>query len=353
MCGWVRCVSRSRKAQANGFFVLMAAVGVFAVIMINSAINSAHASAVQEKVRLSYDMSDKGSAAAALLNSRVGGMAFPEMVARLLIKDDPAVRQSASRLISGLGEGAYVEVYWNDGTRDRVTVFRNGEVTEGTPYGEAAGPDQAFAQLSQQEQSSLKAIGFTWPVRESERLITSGIGSRMGSGTSGTCELHKGIDIGVPEGTDVLAAADGVIEVTGYDEGGFGNYIRLRHTLTVSGVQETLYTYYGHLKQSLVMQGQAVKAGERIAISGNTGRSTGPHLHFEVDTGTGVGRTAADPCPLLGNPAGCYHAAVAQCAVATSSSPSAQPAQPADFDCDIPLPGPSGQGSKARLRVVV
>jgi murein DD-endopeptidase MepM/ murein hydrolase activator NlpD len=91
---------------------------------------------------------------------------------------------------------------------------------------------------------------------------------------SGAKDYHKGIDIAVPTGTDIYAGHDGTVSV-GYDEGGYGHYI------TLTGA-DGLVTKYAHLDSIIVSAGQTVKAGDIIAGSGNTGGSTGPHLHFEV-----------------------------------------------------------------------
>lgn len=85
---------------------------------------------------------------------------------------------------------------------------------------------------------------------------------------------HKGVDFGLPSGTPIIAPADGVVEHVAYQANGAGRYIKIRH-----GGQYT--TVYMHLSRQLVRTGQSVKKGERIALSGNTGRSTGPHLHYE------------------------------------------------------------------------
>lgn len=85
---------------------------------------------------------------------------------------------------------------------------------------------------------------------------------------------HKGVDFAVPTGTLVIAPADGVVEHVAYQANGAGRYIKIRH-----GGQYT--TVYMHLSKSLVRIGQSVKKGDRIALSGNTGRSTGAHLHYE------------------------------------------------------------------------
>ena len=75
-------------------------------------------------------------------------------------------------------------------------------------------------------------------------------------------------------GTDVLAFADGTVDYIGESEI-YGQYLQLRHT-------GGLTTFYAHCSELLVQQGQTVKAGERVALSGATGNSTGPHLHFEM-----------------------------------------------------------------------
>lgn len=85
---------------------------------------------------------------------------------------------------------------------------------------------------------------------------------------------HKGVDFGVPEGTRVYAANGGMVE-NHYDQGGFGYYIRV--TDTGSGIS----TLYAHLSRVLISSGP-VQAGTLIALSGNSGGSTAPHLHFEV-----------------------------------------------------------------------
>ncbi len=88
-------------------------------------------------------------------------------------------------------------------------------------------------------------------------------------------EGHGGIDYGLPEGTPVFASANGVIEATPYDAPGFGNYIKL---VTEDGAQ----LFYGHLSSKIATGGTRVKAGDLVGYSGNSGQSTGAHLHFEV-----------------------------------------------------------------------
>ncbi len=105
---------------------------------------------------------------------------------------------------------------------------------------------------------------------------------------------HNGRDYGVEENTPVHAAADGIVEKIGFENGGFGQYIKLKHPGMV-------YTYYAHLNKASVEPGMRVSAGDVIGLSGSTGYTTGPHLHFGVK---GPGGDPAfqgwiDPAPLM------------------------------------------------------
>ena len=111
-------------------------------------------------------------------------------------------------------------------------------------------------------------------------VVTSTFGSRWG-------RMHEGIDVGVPIGTTVRASRAGQIVTAGW-VGGYGNCVIIDHG-------DGVCTRYGHLSQFTVSVGQYVNQGDQIALSGNTGRSTGPHLHFEIR----VGGEAVDPAPYL------------------------------------------------------
>lgn len=87
--------------------------------------------------------------------------------------------------------------------------------------------------------------------------------------------MHKGVDIKVYVGDTIRAAFDGRVRLTNFERRGYGYYVIVRHT-------NDLETVYGHLSKFLVEPDQYVKAGDPIALGGNTGRSTGPHLHFET-----------------------------------------------------------------------
>jgi len=125
--------------------------------------------------------------------------------------------------------------------------------------------------------TSPSAAGFLWPANGD---VSSPFGPRWG-------RMHQGLDIAAPVGRPVRASKAGVA-VTVEAQSGYGNLVIIDH-----GTGET--TRYAHLSRSLVVPGQPVAAGQAIAEVGNTGRSTGPHLHFEVR----IAGTAVDPLLYL------------------------------------------------------
>ncbi len=103
-----------------------------------------------------------------------------------------------------------------------------------------------------------------------EGRVTSNYGYR-----SRYRRMHRGIDLSLKVGDTVRAAFTGKVRLTKFERKGYGYYVVIRH-------ENGMETVYGHLSKFLVKPNQVVKAGEPIALGGNTGRSTGPHLHFEM-----------------------------------------------------------------------
>lgn len=126
-----------------------------------------------------------------------------------------------------------------------------------------------LSNLSQQK-SLLLSIPSISPVNG---WITSSFGSRV-SPFTGKRALHRGLDVASPIGTPIYAPADGVVIFIGAKEG-FGNFIMVAHGYGV-------VTRYGHNSENMVQIGQKVSRGDQIATVGSSGRSTGPHLHYEV-----------------------------------------------------------------------
>lgn len=117
-------------------------------------------------------------------------------------------------------------------------------------------------------------------------LVTSRFGWRSHP-VSGQNDFHTGVDIAAAQGTPILAALPGVVEQTGYSES-YGNFVVLRHS-------DNLRTTYNHCSEILAREGEQLARGDRIALVGSTGISTGPHLHFEVE----VKGLKADPLQAL------------------------------------------------------
>ncbi|MFW7378260.1 MAG: M23 family metallopeptidase [Oligoflexus sp.] len=126
-----------------------------------------------------------------------------------------------------------------------------------------------LSELSQQR-SLLSSVPSASPV---DGWITSGFGPRI-SPFTGERSWHRGIDVASPIGTPIYAPADGVVIFSG-GKSGYGNFVMVAHGYGV-------VSRYGHNAQNMVQPGQRIKRGEQIATVGMTGRTTGPHLHYEV-----------------------------------------------------------------------
>ncbi|MFX0560907.1 peptidoglycan DD-metalloendopeptidase family protein [Tepidibacillus infernus] len=129
---------------------------------------------------------------------------------------------------------------------------------------------QAIAEM-ERTNNKLKQLPTAWPA--STNTITSRFGIRKDPFTN-VSSFHTGIDLAGPTGNPVYAGADGKVILAEY-YGGYGKTIIIRHS-------NTYKTLYGHLSEIKVKQGDSVKKGEIIGLIGNTGRSSGPHLHYEV-----------------------------------------------------------------------
>lgn len=168
----------------------------------------------------------------------------------------------------------------------------------GGPF-EAAGSSEASVELQADQQ--FRSLFMTWKKLDTleqsviaipsaqpvERLsFTSNYGVRSDP-FRGTAAMHAGVDIPGPVGTPVYATADGYVD-RAERSGGYGNLVELDHG---KGIQ----TRYGHLSKILVAPFTRVKRGQLIALMGSTGRSTGPHLHYEVR----IDGHAVNPIPFL------------------------------------------------------
>jgi len=166
-------------------------------------------------------------------------------------------------------------------------------------FGGVGGPDASdddvdprFAQLFaswrelEQLEAGVASIPSALPVPTEIARFTSGFGTRSDP-FRGRAAMHAGIDLAGPTGTPIYAAADATVSFAGV-RGGYGNFIELGHGAGIA-------TRYGHLSRIMVANGERVRRGQLIGLMGSTGRSTGPHLHYEVR----IDGRAVNPLPFL------------------------------------------------------
>lgn len=159
--------------------------------------------------------------------------------------------QELSKKIAGGGSNSLSEFLYRQLKRKGSTEFQ--------------GPDTGITRESPESSSS-----FQWPVRS---RITSEFGKRKDPFT-GESRFHRGIDLAATEGTPVEACREGRVILSEYQKG-YGNVVVLDHGQGVT-------TLYAHNRENFVKEGEWIKKGAPVAEVGSTGRSTGPHLHFEI-----------------------------------------------------------------------
>jgi hypothetical protein len=148
-----------------------------------------------------------------------------------------------------------------------------------TPVGKEVSPDLPGLSTPDFPNAPNLTGGYIWPAKG---VLSSGFGRRWG-------KMHKGIDIAAPIGTPIVASAPGEVVAAGWNSGGYGNLVKIRHP-------DGSVTFYAHNSRVLVRTGEEVAQGQQISEMGSTGRSTGPHLHFEVRPN---GENAVNPIAFL------------------------------------------------------
>ena len=133
----------------------------------------------------------------------------------------------------------------------------------------------AIEKLIKNQDVKLASIPAIQPVSNKDLdRIASGFGMRIDP-VYGTPKLHKGLDFTASQGTPIYATGDGTVSEAGFNEGGYGNHVVINHGYGYE-------TLYGHMVRIKAHAGQKVKRGEVIGWVGSTGKSTGPHCHYEV-----------------------------------------------------------------------
>lgn len=164
--------------------------------------------------------------------------------------------QSNNKAMKLVKESTFVD--FNDDIEPEIDIYNEGWNSKRVnPFKDGDVPDQYVIDVRD----------YVMPV---PGQVTSGYGYRPRFGRT-----HKGVDLHLRSNDTVVAAFEGKVRVVNYEAKGYGNYVIIRHP-------NGLETVYGHLNKQLVKEDQIVRAGEPIGLGGSTGRSTGPHLHFET-----------------------------------------------------------------------
>jgi murein DD-endopeptidase MepM/ murein hydrolase activator NlpD len=164
----------------------------------------------------------------------------------------------------------------NGAVNDRIPAKQSSYRIRGTN-------ETGVLNVVQKQKLQARTHAWRWPTNQV--VVTSNFGTRGK-------EHHDGVDLRASMGTPVSAAADGKVIYAGAKISGYGRMVVIRHDAKLS-------TIYAHNSKLLVTAGQKVRRGQKIALSGNTGHSSGPHVHFEVREGI----TAIDPLLLMPSPA--------------------------------------------------
>jgi len=191
------------------------------------------------------------------------------MTLQELLRQNPGIE--TARLVVG----APIRVVQSSPPRQRLILGLKPSASGGLSWPEL--PD--FGGDDDPSNRDLSADGWIWPTRG---MFSSGFGWRWG-------RMHKGIDIANNVGTQIVAAKDGVVSFSGWHGGGYGYLVTLNHP-------DGSRSLYAHNSRLLVQEGQEVQQGQQISLMGSTGRSTGPHLHFEIHP---PGRGAVNPLQFL------------------------------------------------------
>jgi murein DD-endopeptidase MepM/ murein hydrolase activator NlpD len=235
---------------AAGVLGLITLIGIYTVVRVaqNESINFAYNSLKTENERLKQDNEAFQNSYSRLKNQ----ISYIEDVSKTLARQ--ADMESATAVETQVGTGGPETISALDKAADRL--------------------ESNIRQISDQLRNNhlrLVSIPTGLPVNG---YITDGFGMRRNPFGGGGSELHSGLDISVDFGTPVSVTADGLV-VWAAPHGGYGNLVAIYHSNGIT-------TRYAHLSKITVEPGQRVRRGDQIGLAGSTGRSTAPHVHYEV-----------------------------------------------------------------------
>ena len=251
---------------------IVAAASIFSIYTLtHSYLHEAEAAQLREANRIHQEQIRQIAKKASALGQEVDAIQRTEDGLRALVGAPPAETDSAVQEgdAAPAPTGGAPHALTTDEVSEALTMLEERTAVRRTSIGQLA------AMMQKDVPGASSFLGGDTPVTTPTGWPTNGfISSGYGLRWNGA-EFHQGIDIAAEMGTPIVATADGVVTIAGWNAGGYGNMVDIDHGSGVS-------TRYGHASAVVVTPGQRVRRGQIIAYVGSTGHSTGPHLHYEV-----------------------------------------------------------------------
>ena len=251
---------------------IVAAASIFSIYTLtHSYLHEAEAAQLREANRIQQEQIRQIAKKASALGQEVDAIQRTEDGLRALVGAPPAETDSAVQEgdAAPAPTGGAPHALTTDEVSEALTMLEERTAVRRTSIGQLAVMMQKDVPGASSflEGDTPVTTPTGWPT---DGFISSGYGLRWNG-----AEFHQGIDIAAEMGTPIVATADGVVTIAGWNAGGYGNMVDIDHGSGVS-------TRYGHASAVVVTVGQRVRRGQIIAYVGSTGHSTGPHLHYEV-----------------------------------------------------------------------
>lgn len=251
---------------------IVAAASIFSIYTLtHSYLHEAEAAQLREANRIQQEQIRQIAKKASALGQEVDAIQRTEDGLRALVGAPPAETDSAVQEgdAAPAPTGGAPHALTTDEVGEALTMLEERTAVRRTSIGQLA------VMMQKDVPGASSFLGDDTPVTTptgwpTDGFISSGYGLRWNG-----AEFHQGIDIAAEMGTPIVATADGVVTIAGWNAGGYGNMVDIDHGSGVS-------TRYGHASAVVVTAGQRVRRGQIIAYVGSTGHSTGPHLHYEV-----------------------------------------------------------------------
>ena len=251
---------------------IVAAASIFSIYTLtHSYLHEAEAAQLREANRIQQEQIRQIAKKASALGQEVDAIQRTEDGLRALVGAPPAETDSAVQEgdAAPAPTGGAPHALTTDEVGEALTMLEERTAVRRTSIGQLA------VMMQKDVPGASSFLGGDTPVTTPTGWPTNGfISSGYGLRWNGA-EFHQGIDIAAEMGTPIVATADGVVTIAGWNAGGYGNMVDIDHGSGVS-------TRYGHASAVVVTVGQRVRRGQIIAYVGSTGHSTGPHLHYEV-----------------------------------------------------------------------